>query len=101
MPKYRDNQFELDSDALMDAIQAEKKKVIENINDRRSDPKAKRHIVIDIAFTPDPNSGAITIGSTIVSKIAPVSISALASGVVQLTIDDVVSEDDDNDHQRD
>lgn len=89
MTQYKNENFKIDTNALMRALQDEKKKVIDNINDIRSDPKKARHIVIDVAFEPDPNNRDVKITSTIVSKLAPYSCSALSHGIEQLSVDDI------------
>lgn len=88
---YRINE-DVDTDSILDAIAAEKQRIMDNINDRRADAKKERKITLQIHFKPNPETGSVTVGADINSSLAPLSITSLADAVTQISFDDVDEE---------
>lgn len=87
--RYRDDQFDLDTESILEMIAEQKKTVMANINDTRSDAKKKRSIDLKIEFTPRPETNSIVVSTSISSKIQPLNFKALNEAVTQLAFDDV------------
>ena len=88
---YRINE-DVDTGSILDAIAAEKQRIMDNINDRRADPKKERRITLQIHFKPNQDTGSVTVGADINSSLAPLAISSLADAVTQISFDDVDEE---------
>lgn len=83
---------DVDTDSILDAIAAEKQRIMDNINDRRADAKKERKITLQIHFKPNPETGSVTVGADINSSLAPLTIASLADAVTQISFDDVDEE---------
>lgn len=88
---YRINE-DVDTGSILDAIAAEKQRIMDNINDRRADAKKERRITLQIHFKPNPDTGSVTVGADINSSLAPLAIASLADAVTQISFDDVDKE---------
>ena len=89
--KYRISK-DVDTDDILEAIAAEKQRIMENINDRRADAKKERKITLQIHFKPNPDSGSVTVGADINSSLAPLAIASLADAVTQISFDEIDEE---------
>ena len=83
---------DVDTESILDAIAAEKQRVMANINDRRADAKKERKITLQIHFKPNPDSGSVTVGADINSTLAPLAIASLADAVTQISFNDIDAE---------
>lgn len=83
---------DVDTDSILDAIAAEKQRIMANINDRRADAKKERKITLQIHFKPNPDTGSVTVGADINSSLAPLAIASLADAVTQISFDDIDEE---------
>jgi 5-enolpyruvylshikimate-3-phosphate synthase len=83
---------DVDTGSILDAIAAEKQRIMDNINDRRADAKKERRITLQIHFKPNPDTGSVTVGADINSSLAPLAIASLADAVTQISFDDVDEE---------
>ena len=83
---------DVDTDDILEAIAAEKQRIMENINDRRADAKKERKITLQIHFKPNPDSGSVTVGADINSSLAPLAIASLADAVTQISFDEIDEE---------
>ena len=89
--KYRISK-DVDTDDILEAIAAEKQRIMENINDRRADAKKERKITLQIHFKPNPDTGSVTVGADINSSLAPLAIASLADAVTQISFDEIDEE---------
>lgn len=89
--KYRISK-DVDTDDILEAIAAEKQRIMENINDLRADAKKERKITLQIHFKPNPDSGSVTVGADINSSLAPLAIASLADAVTQISFDEIDEE---------
>lgn len=89
MARYRDEQFSIDTEAILEMISEQKEIVMSNINDLRADQKKKRSIELKIEFTPRPETSSIVVATSITSKISPLNFKALNEAVEQLSIEDI------------
>lgn len=89
--KYRISK-DVDTDDILEAIAAEKQRIMANINDRRADAKKERKITLQIHFKPNPDSGSVTVGADINSSLAPLAIASLADAVTQISFDEIDEE---------
>lgn len=89
--KYRISK-DVDTDDILEAIAAEKQRIMENINDNRADAKKERKITLQIHFKPNPDSGSVTVGADINSSLAPLAIASLADAVTQISFDEIDEE---------
>ena len=83
---------DVDTDSILDAIAAEKQRIMANINDRRADAKKERKITLQIHFKPNPDTGSVTVGADINSSLAPLAIASLADAVTQISFDEIDEE---------
>lgn len=83
---------DVNTDAIIDAIAAEKQRIIANINDRRADPKKERKTVLTIHYKPDPDTGSVTISADIGSTLAPLKLKEAGELACQISFEDLDDE---------
>lgn len=91
-PKYSIRN-DVDISSIIDAIAAEKEKILNNINDGRADPKKERKTILTIHYKPDPETARILISADIVSSIAPLQVKEAQQLATQISFDDMDPED--------
>lgn len=83
---------DVNTDAIIDAIAAEKQRIMANINDRRADPKKERKTVLTIHYKPDPDTGSVTISADIGSTLAPLKLKEAGELACQISFEDLDDE---------
>ncbi len=84
---------DIDTDAIVDAIAAEKKKIFENISDERTEFKKERKTTLTIHYKPNPDTRTVTISADIQSTLAPQALLAASEIASQISFDDINEED--------
>lgn len=84
---------DVDTEMIIDAIAAEKKRIWENIEDSRAEFKKERKTVLTIHYKPDPETRQVIISADITSTLAPLALNAASEVASQISFDDIDTEE--------